>query len=90
MYYLIQIPEPPLTELGSKAVDHRVALYKSIVGTLPVVGSLLSEVVGEVIPNQRLDRIQKFAEALEAKIQDLDPDQVEARFRDPEFIDLLY
>lgn len=84
-------------ELGPKAVDYRVAIYKTIAGSLPIIGGpiggiingFLSEVINEVIPNQRLDRIQKFAEALEAKIQELDPDQVGARFRDPEFIDLL-
>lgn len=84
-------------ELEPKAVDYRVAIYKTIAGSLPIIGGpiggiingFLSEVINEVIPNQRLDRIQKFAEALEAKIQDLNPDQVEARFREPEFIDLL-
>ena len=83
------MPDHTAIELGPKAVDHRVSLYKSFLGSIPVLGGLMAEVVGAIIPEQQLDRLKQFVEALEAKVQDLDPDQVEARFREPEFIDLL-
>lgn len=76
-------------ELSSKAVDYRTAFYRSIANNIPLLGGLLTEVINETIPNQRIDRIQKYIESLEAKIQDLDPNEVEARFHEPEFIDLL-
>jgi transcriptional regulator NrdR family protein len=49
----------------------------------------MAKVVGAVIPEQQNDRLRQFVEALEAKIQDLDSEPVEARFQEPEFIDLL-
>jgi len=76
-------------ELEPKAVDYRVAFYKSILGNIPILGGLMAEVVGAVIPEQQNDRLRQFVEELEAKIQDLDSEQVESGFQDPEFIDLL-
>jgi hypothetical protein len=83
------MPEQTSLQLGPNAVDYRVAIYKGILGSVPFLGGLLAEVVGAVIPEQQNDRLRQFVEALEAKIQDLDPEQVEARFQEPEFIDLL-
>jgi hypothetical protein len=40
-------------ELGSKAVDRRVSLYKGVLGSIPVLGGLMAEVVGAIIPEQR-------------------------------------
>lgn len=76
-------------ELNPKAVDYRTALYRSIASNIPFLGGLLTEVINETIPNQRLDRIQKYIESLEATIQALDPNEVDARFHEPEFIDIL-
>lgn len=83
------MPEQTSLQLGSKAVDRRVAVYKGILGNVPILGGLMAEVVSAVIPEQQSDRLRQFVEALEVKIQDLDPEQVEARFQEPEFIDLL-
>ena len=83
------MPEQISLQLGPNALDRRVAIYKGILGNIPLLGGLMAEVVGAVIPEQQNDRLRQFVEALEAKIQDLDPEQVEARFQEPEFIDLL-
>jgi hypothetical protein len=83
------MPEQTSLQLGPNAVDYRVAFYKSILGNIPLLGGLLAEVVGAIIPEQQNDRLRQFVEAIEAKIQDLDPEQVETRFQEPEFIDLL-
>lgn len=83
------MPDHTAIELGPKAVDHRVSLYKGVLGSIPVLGGLMAEVVGAIIPEQQIDRLKQFVEALEAKIQDLGPEQIEARFREPDFIDLL-
>ena len=37
---------------------------KSIVGVIPIIGPLLSEIVGTVIPNQRIDRLIKYVNVL--------------------------
>ena len=53
------------------------------------MGSLLAELAGAIIPNQRLHRIGKFAAELEAKIADLDQDVVRAKLKDENFTDLV-
>lgn len=89
------MPDQTFTQLGPKAIDHRVRGYQFFLNTVlamngaPFLGSLLAEIVGEVIPGQRLDRIQKLVEALAVKVEKLGPEALEERFQEPEFIDLL-
>ena len=45
--------------LNASFLDHRVATYKAIAGLIPGFGSILSEVVGAIIPDQRMDRLVK-------------------------------
>jgi len=76
-------------KLQPNKTDLMVAISKGVLGTIPVVGPLVAEVVGTLIPNQRLDRIQRFLEKLEERVKELDWERVEKEFRKPEFIDLL-
>lgn len=46
--------------LGSGKADRVAALMRALASTVPVAGPLIAEVVTEVIPNQRLDRIEAF------------------------------
>jgi hypothetical protein len=50
---------------------------------------MAAEVVGAIIPNQRLDRIECLLRELEVRLTDTSRDEVEERFRNPEFVDLL-
>ena len=62
---------------------------KGTLGAIPVVGALAAEVVGALIPNRRLDRIEALLEELSRKLGDQSPDEVRDRFTSPEFADLL-
>lgn len=44
-------------------------LAKGALGAIPFVGPLAAEIIGTVIPNKRLERIEKLLSVLEAKIQ---------------------
>ncbi|WP_051288274.1 hypothetical protein [Photobacterium halotolerans] len=61
-------PESEL-ELGENRVDSLVSLAKGVVGALPVAGPLFSEVIGAVIPNQRVDRIVGFLHELDQRLR---------------------
>jgi ABC-type transport system substrate-binding protein len=50
-------------QLSPQATDYVTAAAKAVFGMVPFVGSLLAELAGTIIPNQRIDRIVKFAEA---------------------------
>ncbi len=69
--------------------DLITSVAKSAVGAVPFAGTLLSELVGAIIPNQRIDRLTKYVKELEQKIS-LIPDEVFDRLKTNEqFIDLI-
>ena len=47
-------------ELGNTSIDIITSLAKGTVGAVPFVGSLVAEIVGNIIPNQRVDRIMRL------------------------------
>lgn len=73
----------------TNAADVIAILVKGGLGAAPFVGALVAEVVGSLIPNQRVDRIARLLKALEEKLQDLERDRVKQRFTEPGFVDLL-
>ena len=79
----------PPAEIKNKAVDYIASGAKALVGAVPFIGSLLAEVAGNVIPNQRIERITQFASLLEARIRGLEENHIRDAFKDEEFTDLL-
>jgi len=75
--------------LNSQAVDYVTSAAKAVLGTVPFAGSLLAEVAGAIIPNQRIERIVKFAKNLEEKLSKLNQDFVRAQLTNENFTDLL-
>jgi len=55
-------------KLSAGASDAIVVITKGALGAVPFVGSLLAELAGAAIPNQRIDRVVKFAVALESRL----------------------
>ena len=77
-------------KLDTTSVDYVVNALRAVVGPLPIVGPLFSELAGVVVPNQRMERIAKFAQELERRLRDLEvADGVTNRLRDDHFADLL-
>lgn len=76
-------------EIKTKAIDYVTSGAKSIVGAAPFVGPLLAELAGTIIPNQRLDRITRFAALLEERINEIEENLIREAFNDEEFTDLL-
>ncbi len=74
-----------MNELANNKTDYVIASAKAILGAFPA-GSILTELVGTIIPNQRIDRIAKFAEELDAK---LSKDMIHLQLSDENFTDLL-
>jgi hypothetical protein len=56
---------------------------------IPVVGSLISEIVGNIIPNQRVDRIDRFIQLLGQRLENLEKDFLDTRLKEPAAVDLL-
>lgn len=75
--------------LQNQAIDYVASAARSVLGSVPFAGSLLVEIAGFVIPNQRMDRLAKFAATLDAKLAELDQDFVRAKLTDENFTDLM-
>jgi len=76
-------------QLQNTAIDYVASSVKATLGAVPFAGSLLSEIAGSVIPNQRIDRITDFAQRLERRIAHLERDTVRSEMDDEEFTDLV-
>jgi hypothetical protein len=68
--------------------DYVTSAAKAALGTIPIFGSLFVELAGTVIPNQRIDRIVKFSQALERKLLNLE-EFIRSQISDEQFTDLL-
>ncbi len=62
---------------------------KGLVGAIPFIGPLASEIIGATIPNQRLERIELFLKKLESKIDKTEYEKVKVKAKEPESIDLF-
>ena len=78
-----------LPSLTTNAVDWTAVAAKGGLGAIPVVGSLAAELVGSIIPNQRMDRIVHFLELLEVRVKDLEKSKLDGRKSDPQFVDIM-
>ena len=75
--------------LQSNTSDYVTSAAKAALGTVPFIGSFLAELAGTVIPNQRIDRIVKFAQTLERRLSNLEEEFIRAQIFDEQFTDLL-
>jgi len=75
--------------LNLTPTDYVASAAKIALNTVPFAGSLLAEVAGIIIPNQRIDRIVKFARKLEEKLEKIDKKMVWLKLKDENFTDIL-
>jgi oligoendopeptidase F len=75
--------------LAVQTTDYVVSAAKAALGAVPFAGSLLSELAGTIVPNQRIDRIVKFAKVFDQRLAKLEQQFVLSELRNEEFSDLL-
>jgi len=82
-------PQDTAKDLANKPVDYLISAMKATLGSVPVAGSFLAELVGTLVPQQRVDRLVKFSLELEARMSSLDREMVRAKLSDENFTDLF-
>lgn len=75
--------------LDNNKTDLLVSAAKSAVGIVPYAGSLLSELVGNLIPNQRIDRLTKYVKELDERISRISLEKINPLLTNDDFIDLI-
>jgi len=76
-------------DLEQDKTDALVATTKSVLGAVPFAGPLLSELVGKLIPNQRVDRLTKYVKELEARLSRIDREKIDNALSSEDGIDLF-
>lgn len=80
--------EPTENALALNQSDYVASAAKAALGAVPFAGSLLAEIAGTVIPNQRIDRIVRFAAELEKRLDSIEQDRLRAHLTNENFTDL--
>lgn len=84
---MTKTPEPPLgEEFGPRVMTMTV---KGVLGMIPGVGSLLAEMAGQLIPQQRVERLEVYARHLSARLNEMDEHLLREKLEDPERVDLF-
>lgn len=82
-------PDSKSNDLNPNRIDYSAAMAKGVVGLVPLVGPLLAEIVGSIIPDQRIDRIAKFASELNLKLQVIEKSLLDSKLLDEQFTELI-
>jgi hypothetical protein len=76
-------------ELTQTSTDYVASAAKAALGAVPFAGSLLAEIAGTVIPNQRIERIVSFAQTLDERLAALEQEFVRSQLTNENFTDLV-
>ena len=76
-------------DLDVKEKDVVASVLKGYLGSLPVLGPIVAEMIDNLIPNQRIDRITSLLKSLESKIDPEEKAKVEAKMLEEKSIDLM-
>ncbi len=84
---VLEASPPPL---GGTVRDHVVTVAtKGVAGMIPVVGSIFSELVGTVIPQQRIERLEAYVRYLTDRLVTVDEALLRERLKREEYIELF-
>lgn len=73
----------------NNGADISAMALKGVAGIIPVFGGFVGEIVGNLIPDQRIDRIAEYVELLNAKFENLPGGLIEKLRNNELFIDLI-
>lgn len=69
--------------------DNLAMIAKGLIGAIPIAGPLAAEVIGNIIPNQRIDRISDYLKILDKKLEGISKLVIESKLKQEDFVDLF-
>jgi len=75
--------------LGATGRDRAVAVARAVAGMVPVAGSLIAELITEVVPGQRQERIEDWLRHLAERLATVEETRLRERLREPENVALF-
>lgn len=77
------------TKLENNRQDRIALVLKGFAGAVPYAGGIFAEIIGDLIPNQRQDRIVEFIKLLEQRLIDIEKDNLNRKLKEERNIDLF-
>ena len=81
--------ETNLPALGTTNRDRITSAIGALSSEIPMVGSIVAEVITQLIPNQRLERIELYLKYLFRRLEALGSDSLTQKMRNPKQLDLF-
>ncbi len=83
--------EVTIEDLAPNSTDFLTEYAKGGLGAIPYFGALFGEVIGQIIPHQRVDRIVSFLSILDKKFEQLkiEFENIELKMKNEEYINLF-
>lgn len=78
-----------LPSLNPDGTDRAAAVLRGLVSAFPFVGGAIAEIVNEVIPGQRIDRLAAYLEDLARRLEQLELPSLGPELREPGNVDLF-
>ena len=69
--------------------DVVVSVGKGASSMIPIIGPLVAELIDNLIPNHRFDRLTEFVKELDRRLSCLDDEKLKEYFKDPECVDMI-
>jgi hypothetical protein len=78
-----------MPELGGTKRDVVVSMAKGVVGAIPGAGSFIAEIIGQVIPEQRIQRIEVYIKKLNERLEETKEQVTTEQMKRQENVDLF-
>jgi len=65
-----------LPDIRQKGIDTFVGFTKAGLSLIPIAGPFISEIIGNIIPNQRFERVAKYLETLKSKLDSVEDQNI--------------
>ena len=75
--------------LGFGRADVITVGLKGAIGAIPVAGTLFSEIISAIIPNQRIDRLEDYVQRLNKHLEGVSEEIISLRAKEPDAIDVF-
>lgn len=76
-------------DVDVKKKDVVASVLKGYLSGLPVLGPIVAEMIDDLIPNQRIDKIASLLKVLGSKIDSEEKSKIEAKMLEEKSIDLM-
>ncbi len=80
---------PPSADLETRRRDLAAHVAQGVLGAAPFIGPILAEIIGSLLPQRRIERVEELLRHLDARLATADQETLQKALMSPVGIDLL-